>query len=195
MKNKALKIKQLLAVVIFLMNTPVVFAAKKNEIPVTLFGQNCSLEGPYSKDVLKMIHEISPEKISPTLTVDQMKKMRTKIAQVKNVHPLIESYKDHLSKRLAALIAFAESIKSTKDIDSFLKNVKEHISVLQYENFKSEAQKILEKSKNKWDETFKQELKLKYETVIEPETEEEFHRATRQASVQYICNFDEGTEE
>ena len=164
----------------------------KNEIPVTLFGQNCTLEGPYTKDVLKMIHEISPEKLPPTLSTDQMKKIRQKISKLKPTHPAIDTYKDHLSKRLAAMIAFSENIKGTQNLEIFIKNVKEHVLDLQFESFKQEAKKISDKSKGKWDESFKQELKLKYDTVIQPDTEEEFHRAARQANLQYICNFDEG---
>lgn len=116
----------------------------------------------------------------------------------------IEQYRDHLRKRLSAKIAFEEALvpaKKTKTtnptegkkvLDTFLKNVKEHISTLQFPAFETSAKKSLEANGFTWNAAFIDSLRERYENVIQPEPQEEFHKAIRLSQVQYVCTFDEG---
>jgi len=176
--------------------------SKPEEIQVTLFGQPCKMTGPYPKSTLSLIHEISPEKIPPTLSIDQMRKVRAKAMNLKGVTPQLETYRDHLRKRLSAKIAFEEAVqeakkkgKGLKTLKTLLTNLKEHVTVGRFETFETEAKALFDKNAEAWNEFFINPLREKYESVIQPETEEEFHKSIRVAKIQYVCAFDEGTDE
>lgn len=179
-------------------------AAGLTEIQVTLFGQPCLMNGPFPRSTLTLLHEISPERIPPTANIDQMKKIRSKVVQLTGVPLPIEQYRDHLKKRLSAKIAFEEAlipakktkttnpVESKKVLDTFLKNVKENISTLQFASFEESSKKALEANGYAWNGAFIDPLRERYEGVIQPETQEEFHKAIRLSQVQYVCSFDEG---
>ena len=173
---------------------------KLQEIQVTLFGQPCTMSGPYPRTSLTLLHEISPEKIPPELTLEQIKRVRTKSGELKGMPMAIEQYRDHLRKRLSAKIAFEEAVEpakkakvgeSRKALDNFLKNVKEHISTLQYPGFEDAAKKAFEAGAATWSPAFVTALRERYESVIQSDTEEEFHKAIRVAKIQYVCAFDD----
>jgi hypothetical protein len=184
---------------------PVAPVGKSNpltEIEVTLFGQPCLMNGPFPRPTLVLIHEVSPERVPPNASVEQMKKIRAKVLELKNVPMPIEQYREHLRKRLSAKIAFEEALgpakkqakgpaESRKALASFLKNLKEHISTLQYAGFEESAKKSLEANQFAWNPTFIEPLREKYEEVIQPETQEEFHKAIRLSKIQYVCTFDD----
>ncbi len=156
------------------------------------------MSGPFPKTSLTLLHEISPEKLPPDLTLEQMKKIRTKTSDLKSMSMPIEQYRDHLRKRLSAKIAFEEAItqakKSTdpkKSLDPFLTNLKEHISTLQYPSFTETTKKAFETAGSAWNDAFVVPLRERYEGVIQPDTEEEFHKAIRAAKIQYVCSFDD----
>lgn len=169
------------------------------EIQVTLFGQPCTMSGPYPRPALSLLHEISPEKIPPDLTVEQMKRVRTKCSELKGMPMPIEQYRDHLRRRLSAKIAFEEAIAQSKKskakdrraLEPFLTNVKEHISTLQYPAFAGETRKAFESGGSVWSEAFLASLRERFESVIQPDTEEEFHKAIRTVKIQYVCAFDD----
>lgn len=174
--------------------------AKVEEIQVTLFGQPCVMNGPFPRASLSQLHEISPEKLPPDLSLDQMKKIRARANDLKGMPLSVEQYRDHLRKRLSAKIAFNEAIgpakkakpdESKKTLETFLKNIKEHISTLQYPAFEEAAKKALEGAGSTWSDAFVTTLRERFETVIQPDTEEEFHRAIRIAKIQYVCVFDD----
>ena len=171
------------------------------EIRVNLFGQPCTMEGPFTKAQLTSLHEISPEKIPPAASVSQMKGILAKTAQIKGFPLPIEQYRDHLRKRLAAKIALEEAIQSArkgktpdsrKSLDALLKNLKEHVSTLQYPSFESTVKKTFETNNSILNDLFFEGLRERFEGVIQPETEEEFHKAIRVAKIQYVCVFDDG---
>lgn len=178
-------------------------AEKIQEIPVTLFGQPCTMSGPFPRPVLTSIHEVSPEKISPTAGVEAMKRIRLKTTALKNIPPVLEQYRDHLRKRLAAKIALEEALTQAKKanssdvrsaLDSLLKNLKEHISSLSYPAFEESMKKAFDANGAGWNTVFVDHLREKFERLIQPDTEEEFHKAIRVAKIQYVCSLDEGTE-
>lgn len=192
----------LVAGLLFSSGTALSADPKPEEIQVTLFGQPCTMSGPYPKATLSLIHEISPEKIPPTLTVEQMKKVRAKAMTLKGVNSQLEAYRDHLRKRLSAKIAFEEAIREAKKkgkgqqtLRTLLTNLKEHVTVGRFEAFEAEAKALFDKNAEAWNEFFINPLREKYEAVIQPETEEEFHKSIRAAKIQYVCAFDEGTDE
>jgi hypothetical protein len=175
-----------------------------NEIQVTLFGQPCLMNGPLPKETLTLLHEVSPERVPPTATVDQMKKIREKLARLQSVPMPIEQYREHLRKRLSAKIALEEALtqgaaackglkgaESRKALDTLMKNLKEHVPTLQFPAFEAQQRKSLEASGGQWSDAFVEGLRERYEEVIQPETQEEFHKAIRLSRVQYVCSFDE----
>lgn len=173
---------------------------KLQEIQVTLFGQPCSMSGPFPRTSLFLLHEISPEKIPPDLTVEQMKRVRTKSGELKGMPMPIEQYRDHLRRRLSAKIAFEEAVTQAKkaapkdvrkSLETFLTNLKEHISTLQYPGFVESTKKAFENAGSGWNPPFIAALRERYEGVIQPDTEEEFHKAIRVAKIQYVCAFDD----
>ena len=171
---------------------------KLQEIQVTLFGQPCTMSGPFARTSLTLLHEISPEKIPPDLTLEQMRRIRTKTGDLKNMPMPIEQYRDHLRKRLSAKIAFDEAISqakkskdSKKSIDPFVTNLKEHISPLQYPGFAEATKKSFEVGGSIWNEAFIASVRERFENSIQPDTEEEFHKAIRAAKIQYVCAFDD----
>ena len=181
-------------------SAPTKSAGNLQEIQVTLFGQPCTMSGPFPRASLSQLHEISPEKITPDLSVEQMKKIRTKTGDLKAMPMAIEQYRDHLRKRLSAKIAFEEAVApakkaggkdSRKALETFLTNVKEHISTLQYPGFVDATKKAFEAGGATWNEAFLASLRERFEGVIQSETEEEFHKAIRAAKIQYVCAFDD----
>ncbi len=186
----------------FLLSLTAGAAPKNEQINVTLFGQPCTMSGPFQRTTLTQIHEISPEKIRPDFNADQMKKIRAKASGAKVGQSQIDTYREHLRKRLSAKIAFSESIdeakkKSIKTPQAFkawLTNLKENIPAEKFEPFHEEVRLLFEKNGEKWSDTYIELLREKYESLIEPDTEEEFHKAIRLAKIQYLCVFDEGSD-
>ncbi len=175
--------------------------ARNQEIRVNLFGQPCTMEGPFTKAQLTSLHEISPEKIPPAASVPQMKSIIAKTTQIKGLPLPVEQYRDHLRKRLSAKIALEEAIQSAKkakaaesrkSLDALLKNLKEHVSSLQYPSFETGVRKLFESNAHHLTELFFEGLRERFEGVIQPDTEEEFHKAIRIAKIQYVCVFDDG---
>lgn len=187
----------------FLLSAGNAYSAKKTEqINVTLFGQPCTMTGPFSRAVLTQIHEISPEKIRPDFTTEQMKKIQNKASGPKVGQTQVDAYRDHLRKRLSAKIAFNEvideakkkSIKTPQAFKAWLINLKENIPAEKFDSFHTEARALFEKNAETWNESTIEGLREKYENLIEPDTEEEFHKAIRVANIQYLCAFDEGSD-
>ena len=171
------------------------------EIQVTLFGQPCTMSGPFPRAALTLLHEISPEKLPPDLTLEQMKRVRAKTNDLKGMPMPIEQYRDHLRKRLSAKIAFGEAIAAAKKsadpkraLGPFLRNLKEHVPTLQYPSFAEETKKSFEAGGSAWNDSFVSSVRERFEGVIQPDTEEEFHKAIRLAKIQYVCSFDEAGE-
>ncbi len=176
--------------------------AQKQEIKVTLFGQACTMSGPFPTATLQWIHDVSPEKVPPDQTLDQMKKTRTALSGAKNISPEIDLYRDHLRKRISAKIAFEEAVREAKkkgnnlkSFETFMINVKEHINPLQLSAFESAMKKTFAERNSTWDGDWITLLKEKFSESIQPETEEEFHKAIRKANIQYGCNFDDGADD
>lgn len=176
---------------------------KLEEIQVTLFGQPCTMNGPFPRATLTLLHEISPEKVPPTASAELMKKIRTKTTLLKSVPLPIEQYRDHLRKRLSAKIAIEEALAAAKKstasdsrraLDSLLKNLKEHISSLHYPVFEAATKKSFEANGSLWNDLFIEPLRERYDAAIQPDTEEEFHKSIRAAKIQYICVFDDGAD-
>jgi hypothetical protein len=175
--------------------------AKLQEIQVTLFGQPCTMSGPFPKNTLILLHEISPEKIPPDATVARMRQTLKKASELKSLPLPLQQYRDHLRKRLSAKIALEEALTQSgksaakqnpeKALASALANLKEHVSTLQYPAFESKAKAEL-KARGSWNESFTQSLRDSFLNQIQPDTEEEFHKAIRLTKIQYVCTFDDG---
>ncbi|MBC7690388.1 MAG: hypothetical protein H7222_01350 [Methylotenera sp.] len=171
--------------------------ANSSEIKVTLFEQPCLLSGPVDRSILTAIHSISPEKIPVLQSPEQLKKALETLRGVQGLPAAVDQYKEHLKKRMMALIAFQDSIGAARkkaNIDLFLANVREHVFESKVKDFETQARKISEKTSTPWSGAFVDQLKTLYESVVQPHPEEEFHRAIQISNIHYTCAFDDGGE-
>ncbi|MEK7396186.1 MAG: hypothetical protein AAB116_04560 [Candidatus Poribacteria bacterium] len=167
-----------------------------SEITVNLFGQPCLLTGPLDKETLKIIHSISPEQLYPhepeyASTMQALKKLRA----VKSLPPSLDRYKDRLAKRLEAQLSFFEGLATAKKPGKipFLNAVKPHIKG-NSSAFTSAVNKLVFSEASNNQEKLDTVFEL-YNEIIEPDPEEDFHRAIKKLNVQYTCVFEDSSDD
>ena len=128
-----------------------------------------------------------------------MERIKATAAKASGLTPGMTLYRDHLVKRLSARISFEASLKQllrktskSASPDVLLKNVKEHISPIRFEDFKARVEKQFSEYKaGPLSDIFLIKLKDEYEQFIQPDTEEEFHKTIKASQVRYECHFGE----
>jgi hypothetical protein len=178
------------------------------ETHVNLLGQPCLLEGPYDGATLRAIHAIGPAQLYPVLSVsepgqsvEEAKQTLNKIRTTANLPSLLDRYRDKLGKRIEAQIAFLEVVPSaqkTKDLSTFIKVGKRAIRPPGLQQFEGLINKLKTASNAKgpktntvsYQESVEQIFDL-YNDKIEPDPEEEFHRAIKKLNIQYRCSFED----
>lgn len=166
------------------------------QIKVTLFDQPCLLSGPFDVTTLTRVHSISPEKVPPHLSSEQARKMLNLLGPG-SFPAVLEKYRESLKKRISAQLAFNDSLAAAQkktNIEVFLTNIREHIAESRFKDFDVGVRRLSTKAGTHWGPAFADQLKEFYITMIEPDPEEEFHRAIRRANIHYACAFDEGGE-
>jgi len=175
-------------------------------IHITLLGQPCLLQGPLDEATLRAIHAIGPAQIYPEISTEDFKSSKEQIRKaLKKLHAgttipsLLDRYRDKLKKRLEAQVAFFEDFEVAQkknDPQLLMKSLKRYLKSSDLQQF----EKILKKlgaapkssspnsSQNR--ETIDQAYDF-YNDSIEPDPEEEFHRAIKKLDVQYTCSFEE----
>jgi hypothetical protein len=177
-------------------------AATPTRIPVKLFGQPCMLEGPLTQDVLKSVHSVSPEEICSPFGVERTpEETRAAVDKLKNVSGLpsaLDRYREKLTRRLKAELAFLESLPQSKKAKSQVQLVeatKEYVFLAKRRELETLAKTLTTQT---LDAVKKKELTGQlydfYGESIDASPEDEFHRAIRTLNVQYICSFEESDE-
>ena len=175
---------------------------QEEEIRVTLLGQPCTLSGPFSTAQLSAIHAIGPAQIYPNINPPNLpeaeknaKKALSTLTQTKHTPATFDRYKQNLSQRLDAQIAFLHALKESqkqlstspllKVIEAYTKNKN---SKLYPQSVKKLAGIDLKtpQSNQLIEESFEQ-----FNEEIEPDPEQEFHRALKKLRIQYKCSFEE----
>jgi predicted RNase H-like nuclease (RuvC/YqgF family) len=179
--------------------------AKPNtkEIRVTLFGQPCQLQGSLDESVLKLIHSVSPAQLypshaqsSPNEAKNNTRRALEKLRSLRGLPPELDRYRDRLARRLEAQTAFFDGIEASRSshkAEPLLSLTKRYIAEKSDKKFEALAKKIESKPANIAELT--EQLLDLYNDGIEPDPEEEFHRAIRRLKVEYVCSFDDVEED
>jgi hypothetical protein len=179
-------------------------AAPQNEIRVTLFGQPCLLSGPVDEASLKLIHSVSPEQMPSARTgnysAEQARKALERLRKVAGLPSALDRYRERLTKRLEAELAFDEGYEAalkSHQISAWVAGARKYLNEAKLHSFeslakKAEALKTLDSDRGR--ELTDQLFEL-YAEGIEPDPEEEFHRAIKRMNVQYACSFEESSDE
>lgn len=178
-------------------------ASSSQQIPVTLFGQACLLQGPLAAEMLEAIHAVSPEQSLPTLDVNELEKSAKQLGQAlgrlraqKAVPSALDRYRERLVRRIEAQLAFAqglqEAAKSRKPA-LLLSATKSHIVKGTSERrTRTKLYEALAKRLASSDSLeLKEQLYETYSDLVEQDPEEEFHRAIRRLNVRYVCTYEE----
>lgn len=168
--------------------------SRRNQASVTLFGQPCTLSGPFSVDALKALHSISPEQMPSPGNESEAKQQLQKLLHAKQVPQGLESYRERLKKRLEGYLAFfsglSEAKKNGRSAD-LLSAAKKHLKK-KHEDFDEQVKQAgKEAPPTSWSAATIEKLQASYLDLIEPSPEEDFHRATQRMSVEYSCSFEE----
>src|SRR4051812_48584746 len=86
------------------------------ETRVTLFGQSCLLTGPVSEANLKAIHAISPAQMPAGQSAESVRKSLEKIKATSEIPSALEPYRDRLTKRFEAQLAYFDGLASAKKL-------------------------------------------------------------------------------
>jgi hypothetical protein len=179
-------------------------ADARHEIHVKLFGQPCLLAGPLDEAALKVVHSVSPEQLYPATADgawnegrDQARRALEKIRSTTGLPPVFDRYRERLGKRLEAQLALydgIESVKTTHKSAGLLTGTRRFVPQAKAKEFEALAKKLESaKAGDAFNEAATQLLDS-FDSAIEPDPEEEFHRAIHRLSVQYTCSFEESDE-
>jgi len=173
------------------------------EIRVSLFGQPCLLQGPMDEATLKNIHSISPEQayppISVTVSSEQIKKTIEKLKGISGLPSALDRYRERVIRRLdgqRALYEGFDSARKSRQGAGLIKVTKPFIRPIQQKAFEALAAKLDNPALTppQRNEVYEQLLDAYNESMIEPDPEEDFHRAIKKLGVQYVCAFEESGE-
>jgi hypothetical protein len=177
-------------------------APTTNSIKVSLFGQPCLLEGPFSASVLGATDAISPGKIYPeyldihslSSSVSQARRSLETLQKTATVPAGLDRYRERATKRLQAQMAFLGALekaiaakKATPMVELFQQ------SSLQVDTKKKKDLAAL--APKALDPKLQEQLFELFNDAIEADPEEEFHRAIRHMNIKYVCSFEESGEE
>lgn len=195
--------------------TPSPQTSQENELEVTLFDQPCFLRGPLNKNTLKLIHSISPEQIEPDLNIkgplkDSTEKIRKSLERMKTLSSTasasgvtiptqLEIYRERMTKRLEAELAFFDGLdaaKKTGKAGAMLELTSRHTRGKAVKDYETRVKKLEIKkfASGRGDDALEQLFEA-YDQAIEPDPQEDFHRAIKRMSVRYDCTFEEESED
>ena len=169
--------------------SPVSGNSSAAEIHVTLFGQPCLLSGPVSKSALQSIHAISPEQLPEIQSASNAKESLERLKKASDLPAGLDRYREFLSKRLEAQANFFEKLASAKKTgksDGLIEFSKQSLPEKSRKEFEALAHKVGPQTSS---QTMTQ-LKEFFSENLQPDSEEEFHRAIQRMDVHYTCSFD-----
>jgi hypothetical protein len=168
-----------------------------SEIQVTLFGQTCQLAGPFGKKALQEIHSISPEKIPPSLSLEQAKAALTLLETASNTPKQLSPYKEALFRRINAQASFQDvltSVRKGAKLDLLFSAVEPHVPAEKLESLKARIQKLNQAGGGapaKWNAATLEKVNEALEDSLEAYPEELFHRTIQKLKIQYQCGYSE----
>lgn len=172
-------------------------AAPSAEIRVSLFGQPCILQGPTDERALRMIHSLSPEQLYPqsdsNLSSAPTRRALEKLRAITGAPAGLDHYRERLAKRLQAQLGMLEAIETyLKDHKSasLIAVSKGSLTGRHLKDFETAVKKA-ESAKSLAKHDTLDALFDTFSDGIEPDPEEEFHRAIQRMNVQYTCSFEE----
>jgi hypothetical protein len=173
--------------------------ASAAEVHVNLLGQPCLLSGPYDTAVLNLIHSLGPAQLYPNMnspeqaaTKEQVTRALAKIQSAKNLPPLLDRYRERLTRRLQYQLKYIQALQSRSPTESLAKLGREAIkepALKKYENLLKRKTNSSEKAA--LGQIMSEQLFEIYNEAIEPDPEAEFHRAIKKLQIQYNCSFEE----
>jgi hypothetical protein len=130
-------------------------------------------------------------------TADETRGALEKLKAVTSLPPSLDRYREKLTRRLKAELAFIDALpeaKKSKSSAHLVESIKEYVV-----NSKRKEMETLAKSfATATPETKRKELASQlfdfYGEAIDANPEDEFHRAIRTMNVQYTCSFEESDE-
>lgn len=181
--------------------------SRSTEIRVVLFGQPCTLNGPFDEATLKAIHSVSPEQIYPPslsgniaqVNSPEIKRALERLRKTATPIPApLDRYRELLGKRLEQMIPFFEGLQALERTGSaklLLSETKKNLSGKAARNFAKTAQQAAQAKKSKAvaksDPSIEDRLFEIYDGAIEADPQEEFHRAIARMNISYVCSYDE----
>lgn len=167
-------------------------SSTQNEIPVQLFGQNCTLQGPFPKDVLRSIHAISPEQNPSPKRKEEIQNLKNRLQNLSPTPQPLERYRERALKYLETRAQFY------KAMDAYAKSKKkaDFLSVLQSEILPSRKSAFTKQIEQPvYSDLAKPEVaaqvELLYLNATPPAPDEEFHRTIQRMNVWYSCTMEE----
>lgn len=186
--------RTLLLIVICCLLLPVSASAK--EIKVSLFGQPCTLSGPFNESTLMAVHAVSPERIPAQQSLSSVKTALGQVRQAKDLPPALQTYQGRLIRRLETQFRFLEQLmllKKAGDSKTFLEVTSKLVTApAPYRSLLE--REITQVPPRKWNAATLARVTETFETGIEPYPEEEFHRTIERAGIRYGCSFDAPSE-
>lgn len=197
-----LHLNRLIYVTFFLVAGPLAAQAHAStELKVTLFGTPCTLSGPLGVQGLKAVHAVSPEQALPTIEASDLQKASKQIKRAlesvraaKPVPAALDRYRERLTKRLEALGAFSDAWVAAKAQRKSAPLIAAGQKYSQGKDAKPFEQ-LAKKVEAGVSADLAEQLFDLYSSMIEPDPEEDFHRAIERINVRYSCTFEEPSDE
>ena len=163
-------------------------------IPVKLFGQACTLEGPYSDQVLQQVHSISPAEIPPFSSESVAMNALKKFDAARDIPVGLSNYRTQFRKLADAHARYFEALteaKVTKKPERILDIVKAFAGQRNLNEFKMRLTVFLNKQTADAGDAALESLG----TLLDARPEPEFHRVIQRLKIRYHCEFDHREEE
>jgi hypothetical protein len=202
MTQRHLQAPLILALFTFMLQVTWTQPAAATEVRVTLLGQPCMLQGPYSEESLKLIHTLGPAQIYPNLstpdvpgTEGQVQASLAKLHNIKNLPNVLDRYREQLTLRLQHQLLFLRSLQGGQPAAALLKLGKTVLKDQELKKYEIIGKKLalLTKGTPAFHSTI-EDLFESFNEGIEPDPEPEFHRAIKKLKIQYNCSFEENDE-
>ena len=162
------------------------------QVRVNLLGQPCVLKGPFEVTTLELIHSIGPAQIYPNFTdlsSPQIKHQLTRalntLQNTKKLPPLLEPYRERLTRRLKKQQLFIQALQGSKPTTALAQLGPGVIPATELKKFQSLVQ-----TKRLRPQIIEQAFEI-FNNSIEPDPESEFHRMIKKLQIEYQCSFEE----
>lgn len=173
-------------------------AASRTEIKVALFEKPCLLSGPHSRETLEAVHDLGPERVPPSPSLETAKAALDRINRTGTIFPAAQRYLEKLESRLTAQAEFLKELEIARKNGksaALLTIARKHLVTKDTADFERRFRKLASSKALKSGDAEKVDAIVElFNDSIEAHPEEEFHRALRSAEIRYDCQFHAGDE-